>query len=127
MNAHQTLALSADVLRALHAARSTRITLDDLCNALGVDEAPTRDGVRLRAARREDVRAIVRCLDTEGFVDAARMRLTLQGFALAASLAQVRAPSGCRVASDPQVRAPSGCRVASDPQRLMPLSLVGAA
>ncbi len=100
MNTHQTLTLSADVLRALHHARSARITLDDLCTILGVDEAPPREGVRRRALRREDVREIVRRLDTEGFVDAARMRLTLHGFALASSLTATR---------------------------LLPLSLVGAA
>ena len=86
MNSHQKLSLSADVLRSLYAMRDHRISLDDLCDALGVSEAPVRDGVRARTARREDVREIVRRLDEEGFVDAARMRLTLQGFALASSL-----------------------------------------
>ena len=80
MNSNQKLSLSADVLRALHAAHGTMISLEDLCAALGVDSVPTREGVRVRAVRREDVREIVRCLDDEGFVDAARMRLTLQGF-----------------------------------------------
>jgi hypothetical protein len=86
MNPNQTLRLSADVLRALHALRDSRATLDDLCDALGASDVPMRDGVRVRAVRREDVREIVRRLDEEGFVDAARMRLTLQGFALATSL-----------------------------------------
>lgn len=86
MNSNQKLSLSADVLRALFAARDTRITLDELCEALGVGEAPARDGVRARAVRREDVRELVSRLDEEGFVDASRMRLTLQGFALASSL-----------------------------------------
>jgi hypothetical protein len=90
MNSNQKLSLSADVLRALFAARARRITLDDLADAVGAAAVPTRDGVRRRAARREDVREVVRCLDEEGFVDAARMRLTLSGFALAASLATRR-------------------------------------
>jgi hypothetical protein len=86
MNSNQTLRLSADVLRALHAAQSRRFTLDDLCDVLGASDIPVRDGVRARSVRREDVREVVRRLDEEGFVDAARMRLTLQGFALASSL-----------------------------------------
>ncbi len=86
MNSNQMLTLSADVLRALYAARSERITLDDLCEAVGVTDAPAREGVRVRARRREDVRETVRRLDEEGFVDAMRMKLTLQGFTLAASL-----------------------------------------
>jgi hypothetical protein len=86
MNSNQMLSLSADVLRALYGARDERITLDDLCAALGASEVPARDGVRVRATRREDVREIVRRLDEEGFVDALRMKLTLQGFTLAASL-----------------------------------------
>jgi hypothetical protein len=102
MNTNQKRTLSADVLRALHSSTesATRIALDDLCTLLGVDAAPAREGVRPRALRREDVREIVRQLDEEGFVDAARMRLTLQGFTLAASLTA---------------------------RRLLPLSLVGAA
>ena len=94
MNSNHALKLSADVLRALYAAASPpetgrsdeRITLDDLCEKVGANETPARDGVRVRAARREDVREIVRRLDDEGFVDALRMKLTLQGFTLAASL-----------------------------------------
>ncbi len=88
MNSYQAL-WSRDVLGALLVmqGRAQRITLDELCDALGIDEAPVREGVRARSARREDVRQIVRRLDEEGFVDAARMRLTLQGFALATSLA----------------------------------------
>jgi hypothetical protein len=81
-----TQKLSTDVLRALAAAQSTPITLDDLCHALGVTEGAAREGVRPRKLRREDVRTMVRRLDAEGFVDASRMRLTLQGFALAAAL-----------------------------------------
>jgi hypothetical protein len=86
MNPNQKLTLSADLLRALYATRDERITLDDLCEALGANAIPVRDGVRARSVRREDVREIVRKLDEEGFVDASRMRLTLQGFALASSL-----------------------------------------
>jgi DNA-binding Lrp family transcriptional regulator len=90
MNPQQRLSLSADVLRSLYEMRDRRISLDDLADALGASVIPTRDGVRPRAVRREDVREIVRRLDEEGFVDAARMRLTLQGFALAASLTERR-------------------------------------
>ena len=90
MNSNQMLTLSADVLRSLYEARSQRITLDDLCEAVGASDVPARDGVRVRAPRREDVREIVRRLDEEGFVDALRMRLTLQGFTLAASLSARR-------------------------------------
>ena len=82
------LSLSADVLRALHALHGALrlVTLDDLCTALDVGEIPAREGVRARTVRREDVRAVVCALDDEGFVDASRMRLTMQGFALASSL-----------------------------------------
>ena len=88
MNSNHALKLSADVLRALYASRDERITLDDLCEKVGTrdNEIPVRDGIRVRAPRREDVREIVRRLDEEGFVDALRMKLTLQGFTLAASL-----------------------------------------
>ena len=87
MNSNHALKLSADVLRALYASRDERITLDDLCEKVGANETiPAREGVRVRAPRREDVREIVRRLDEEGFVDALRMKLTLQGFTLAASL-----------------------------------------
>ena len=86
MNPNHTLKLSADVLRALYASRDERITLDDLCEKVGANATPIRDGIRVRAPRREDVREIVRRLDEEGFVDALRMKLTLQGFTLAASL-----------------------------------------
>ena len=86
MNSQQSLRLSADVLRSLYAMRDERVSLDVLCDALGASAVPVRDGVRVRAVRREDVSEVVRRLDEEGFVDAMRMRLTLQGFALAASL-----------------------------------------
>ena len=90
MNSKYSLRLSANVLRALYATRDERITLDGLCEMVGVGDVPASDGVRLRAPRREDVREIVRRLDEEGFVDALRMKLTLPGFALAASLTERR-------------------------------------
>jgi hypothetical protein len=86
MNSKIMLSLSSDVLRALYAVRDRRVTLDDLCDAVGACGVPACDGVRVRAPRREDVREVVRRLDEEGFVDAMRMRLTMQGFTLAASL-----------------------------------------
>ena len=90
MNSQRRLSLSADVLRSLYAMRGGRVSLDDLADSLGASAIPARDGVRARAVRREDVREIVRKLDEEGFVDATRMRLTLQGLALAASLTERR-------------------------------------
>ena len=44
-------------------------------------------------ADKPEVRAMVTQLDREGFVDARRMRLTLAGLALAASLAGKRLPA----------------------------------
>ncbi|MBX3228572.1 MAG: hypothetical protein KIT84_07960 [Labilithrix sp.] len=79
-------AVAAHVLRHLARAhakgRATR--LDQLASDIGV--------------RREDVRGVVTSLDAEGHVDARRMRLTMTGFALAASmrechLASVRIPA----------------------------------
>jgi hypothetical protein len=85
------LALAAHVLREMAQAQvdGRALDLDGLVRALGIDsdEAPLQDGVRARRIRREDVRAIVSQLDREGFVDAARMRLTLAGFAMGSSLA----------------------------------------
>ncbi|CAN5510878.1 hypothetical protein BH09MYX1_BH09MYX1_25550 [soil metagenome] len=64
------------------------LDLDGLAHELGVtDDAPTEDGVRARQIRREDVRATVRQLHGEGFVDATRMRLSLAGFAMGSALA----------------------------------------
>lgn len=83
------LGLAAHVLRALADAQAAghRIDLARLCEVLGVDEsAPAREGVREKTLRREDVRAAITRLDTEGFVDAARMRLTFAGFALGTAL-----------------------------------------
>ena len=83
------LGLAAHVLRALADAQADarRIDLEMLCGLLGVDEtAPAHEGVREKTLRREDVRAAVSRLDAEGFVDAARMRLTFAGFALGTAL-----------------------------------------
>lgn len=83
------LGLAAHVLRVLadpH-AEGRRIDLARLCELLGVDEsAPAHEGVREKTLRREDVRAAITRLDAEGFVDAARMRLTFTGFALGTAL-----------------------------------------
>lgn len=67
-------ALAAHVLRALASAQSRGrlVRLDELAPALDV--------------RREDVRKVVTQLDAEGHVDAMRMRLTMTGLALAASM-----------------------------------------
>lgn len=79
-------AVAVHVLRHLARAhalgRATR--LDELASDIGV--------------RREDVRHVVTNLHEEGHVDAQRMRLTLSGFAIAASmrechLAAVRIPA----------------------------------
>jgi hypothetical protein len=72
--------LSAHILRSLATAqREGRCsTLETLVDELRV--------------RRADVRTTVSSLDREGFVDATRMRLTLAGFALAASLANRTLP-----------------------------------
>ncbi len=87
----QRLALAAHVLREMAQAQvdGRRLDLDGLAEALGVqaDDAPLEDGIRARRLRREDVRSIVSQLDREGFVDAARMRLTLAGFTMGSSLA----------------------------------------
>lgn len=84
------LALAAHVLKTMAQAQvdGRRLDLDALASALGVesDDASTAEGVRPRKLRREDVRAIVTQLDGEGFVDAARMRLTFAGFAMGSAL-----------------------------------------
>jgi DNA-binding MarR family transcriptional regulator len=75
-------AIAARVLRHLaHAqARGRLVRLDQLACDVGV--------------RRGDVRQMVSRLDAEGHVDAQRMRLTLSGLALAASMRgqQLREP-----------------------------------
>lgn len=67
--------LAAHVLVALAHARGA--SLEDLAEEIGV--------------RRADVRAIVSRLHAEGYVDALRLKLTLPGLALAASL------DGCKL------------------------------
>jgi hypothetical protein len=85
--------LSTEILRALHTSGATRITLDELCVLVGVTDDVAREGVRARKPRREDVRATVRELDRLGYVDALRMRLTLQGFAVAVSALPAARPA----------------------------------
>ena len=53
-------------------------TLDELLEQLDV--------------RRDDLRRTVSALHREGYVDALRMRLTLQGFALGVGLSEVQLP-----------------------------------
>ena len=76
-NAHPAIdpkAVAAHVLRHLarEQARGRLVRLDDLACAIGV--------------RRGDVRGAVTSLHAEGHVDAARMKLTMTGLALAASM-----------------------------------------
>ena len=70
-------AMSIHLLRALtHFARQEcRVHLEDVAAEAGV--------------RKIDARRLVRELDRQGFVDAMRMRPTLAGFALGASVADV--------------------------------------
>jgi transcription initiation factor IIE alpha subunit len=79
MNSINPHALAAHVLVVLAHARGRAVTLDDLAEAVGV--------------RKADVRAIVSRLDREGHVDALRLRLTLSGLALAASLDGCKLPA----------------------------------
>ncbi|MFO0735295.1 MAG: hypothetical protein U0270_05420 [Labilithrix sp.] len=69
-----TKAVAAHVLRHLASAQSKGrlMHLEMLANDIGV--------------RREDVRHVVTSLHEEGHVDAKRMKLTLSGFAIAASM-----------------------------------------
>jgi DNA-binding IscR family transcriptional regulator len=71
-------AVAAHVLRNLASAQSRGrlVRLDELALAIGV--------------RREDVRDVVTQLDAEGHVDAKRMRLTMTGLALAASMRECK-------------------------------------
>lgn len=73
-----TNAVAVHVLRHLARAQSKgRLThLDELAADIGV--------------RREDVRHVVTSLHEEGHVDAQRMRLTMTGFAIAASMRECR-------------------------------------
>lgn len=67
-------AVAAHVLRHLAraGARGRLVRLDELARDIGV--------------RREDVRVVVSSLHAEGHVDAKRMRLTMSGLVLAASM-----------------------------------------
>ncbi len=75
-------AVAAHVLRHLahEQALGRLVRLDELACAVGV--------------RRGDVRRVVTSLHAEGHVDAARMKLTMTGFALAATMRErpLRAP-----------------------------------
>lgn len=76
-----TKAVAAHVLRHLARAQAKgRLThLDAIASDIGV--------------RREDVRDVVSNLHNEGHVDAKRMKLTMSGFAIAASMRE------CKLAS----------------------------
>jgi Mn-dependent DtxR family transcriptional regulator len=71
-------AIAAHVLRHLARAQSCGrlVRLDELASELGV--------------RRQDVREAVTCLHSEGHVDAKRMKLTMTGFAIAASMRECK-------------------------------------
>lgn len=71
-------AIAAHVLRHLAAAQSKGrlVRLDELAMTIGV--------------RREDVRDVVAQLHTEGHVDAARLRLTMTGLAIAACMRECK-------------------------------------
>ena len=82
-------ALAAHVLRAIARPRARVVSVADIAKIVG--------------ARRADVRGVVSRLHQEGFVDALRMRPTLQGLALASSLGacklrEVRSEERARVA-----------------------------
>ena len=70
--------VAAHVLRHLARAQSRGqlVRLDELAGDIGV--------------RREDVRHVVTSLHDEGHVDAKRMKLTLSGFAIAASMRECK-------------------------------------
>jgi DNA-binding IclR family transcriptional regulator len=70
-------ALAAHVLITLAADRGRAARLDELADDLGV--------------RRADVRRVVSALHAQGMLDAARLRLTMPGLALAAAL------QGCKL------------------------------
>lgn len=74
MNVLDDKAIAAHVLRHLASAhaRGLLVRLDELACAIGV--------------RRKDVRAIVSRLHAEGHLDATRMKLTMTGLVLAASM-----------------------------------------
>jgi len=70
--------VAAQILRHLANAQAKGrvVRLDELATDIGV--------------RREDVRHAVSCLHNEGHVDAQRMKLTLSGFAVAASMRECK-------------------------------------
>jgi Mn-dependent DtxR family transcriptional regulator len=70
--------VAVHVLRHLARAQSRgrAVRLDELAGEIGV--------------RKEDVREVVTRLHAEGHVDAERMRLTLSGFAIAASMRECK-------------------------------------
>jgi len=70
-------ALAAHLLVAIAHARGRKISLENLASAIGV--------------RRSDVRQTMSQLHREGYVDAMKLRLTMPGLALAASL------DGCKL------------------------------
>lgn len=77
-NLHVRKAVAAHVLRHLARAQSRGqlVRLDELACEIGV--------------RREDVRHAVTSLHAEGHVDAQRMKLTMTGFAIAASMRECK-------------------------------------
>lgn len=87
--------VAAHVLRHLARAQSRgrAVRLDELATDIGV--------------RREDIRAVVSSLHLEGHVDAKRMRLTMTGFAIAASMRECKLRS-----ARPEIARPSQMNVA---------------
>lgn len=94
MNVVDARALAAHVIRHLaHAQhRGRAVRLDELAESVGV--------------RRTDVRDVVTRLDVEGHVDAKRMKLTMTGLAVAASL------EGCKLREPRRREKASVARVA---------------
>ncbi len=72
LSASRAAAAHVILFLAVEQARGRAVRLDELAERVGV--------------RRGDVRAIVARLHEEGIVDALRLRLTMSGLALAASL-----------------------------------------
>lgn len=85
MTTPQTIA--SHVIRELarHQLRGRAVRLDSLAAEIGV--------------RREDVRRVVSALHHEGHVDAKRMRLTMTGLVLAASMRSCKLPRVREVAA----------------------------
>jgi DNA-binding IscR family transcriptional regulator len=78
MSATEKRPVAAHVLRRLAVAkqRGRVVRLDELAQEIGV--------------RRDDVRDVVTSLDTEGHVDARRLRLTMSGFAIAVAMRECK-------------------------------------